>query len=99
MIKNLFLLLVVCAAVLFGGKYYIENRYEKEIDKAVRTYGVPVSYKNVELDFDGSLSLNGLKMTMPERSPRVTSLTSVFIYCTKFLNRYLAATPKITMRI
>jgi len=50
MIKNLFLLLVVCAAVLFGGKYYIENRYEKEIDKAVRTYGVPVSYKNVELD-------------------------------------------------
>lgn len=68
MIKNLFLLVVVCAAVLFGGKYYIEQRYEKEIDKAVRLYGVPVSYKDVKLDFDGSLALNGLKMTMPDRS-------------------------------
>jgi len=68
MIKNLLILLVLCAVVLFGGKYYVEKRYEKELDKVISTFGVKARYDNIEVGFDGSLALNGLRITPPKHT-------------------------------
>lgn len=74
MIKNLFLLLILCAAVVFGGKYYVEHRYEQELDKAISMAGAaaPMRYRKVELGLDGSLSLHGFSITPPDQSEEIS---------------------------
>jgi len=71
MVKNLFILLIICALLLFGGKYYIEKRYEGEFDKQISLYGAPISYESIKLGFDGSFAINGFEATEPKSGEKM----------------------------
>jgi len=66
--KNLAILLIVLAGLLFASKIYIEKRYESKLDDVISTVGffANISYDSVKVDFDGSISLNGLKVSSPQ---------------------------------
>ena len=60
--KNIFFILVAFAAVAFGGKYYVETQYKKEFNKVIelaKPY-TNISYRNLKVGFDGSLSIQDL---------------------------------------
>lgn len=62
--KKIYFLFVV-VALLFAGKFYIEHKYKESLDKTFAFSPVAASYENVTLGFDGSLSIHGLKMDLP----------------------------------
>jgi len=70
--NKLFILLLLTAAIVFGGKFYVERQYEKELDKLIRLAKpyVDLRYKNVSIGFDGSLSLHGQKQNVPHFTRR-----------------------------
>ena len=58
--KNLLLLVIVLVGVAFLGKVVIENRYESKLDEAIsitRAF-VDIDYDGINIDFDGSISIN-----------------------------------------
>ncbi len=65
--KNLVIVLLLLAGALFGGKFAIEKRYESKLDDAISMVRgfASVSYESVKIDFDGSISLNGLSIVPP----------------------------------
>jgi len=66
--KNLIILLIVVAGLLFAGKIFIEKRYESKLDDVIDKvrFFANVRYDNVKIDFDGSISLNGLSISSPQ---------------------------------
>lgn len=62
--KNLVIVLLLLAGVAFGGKFFIEKRYESKLDDAIaKTRGfAKVTYDNIKIDLDGSIALNGLSI-------------------------------------
>ncbi len=62
--KNLVIVLLLLAGVAFGGKFVIEKRYESKLDDAIAMARgfAEISYDNVKIDLDGSISLNGLSV-------------------------------------
>ena len=81
--KNLLLLILVLAGAAFGGKVVIEKRYESKLDEAISNVGgfINASYDDVKIDFDGSISINGLTITPLDldesiRIERITVISS-----------------------
>ncbi len=66
--KNIILILLLAAAIVFGGKFFVEKQYESKLDDliAMATPFVAMRYDKVKLDFDGSLSLLGFQVTPPK---------------------------------
>ena len=66
--KNLAILLIVLAGVMFASKVYVEKRYESELDDVIDRvrFFVDIRYDDIKVDFDGSISLNGLIVTYPQ---------------------------------
>ncbi len=66
------------AAVVVGAKFYIESKYKEELDKGIATAKLfaDVSYDDLTLGFDGSLDLEGLRVT-PNGSFDTVSVKSV----------------------
>jgi len=63
--KNLLLLILVLAGATFGGKVFVEKKYEDKLNKAIaqtRSF-VDIRYDNVKIDVDGSISINGIAIT------------------------------------
>ena len=79
--KNLFILLVVLVALVFGSKIYTESRYESKLDDLIAgvRFFADISYDNVEVGFDGSISLNGLsiKATQIDESLNVEKIRAI----------------------
>lgn len=66
--NKLILLLFISAGVIFGGKLYTENRYKEELDKALnfaRPYA-DISYKDLNIGFDGSISIHDIEFRNPK---------------------------------
>lgn len=62
--KKLFLLLVLVAAVLFGGKIGLEYYYAKKLDQLIAQarFVADIDYRNIRTGTDGSISINGLSI-------------------------------------
>ena len=65
--KNLLILILFLAAITFGGKVFVEKKYESKLDDAIAlTRGfVDLRYGDIKIDFDGSVTINGLSITPP----------------------------------
>jgi len=79
--KNLLLLIIVLVGGAFVGKVVIEKRYESKLDEAIslaRAF-IYIEYDNVKIDFDGSISINGLSITPPgfDESMSVERITAI----------------------
>lgn len=63
--KNLLILVLVIVAVAVVGKVVLEKQYESELDDAIAlTRGfADISYDNIKIGFDGSISINELSVT------------------------------------
>ena len=85
--KNLFIVLVLLAAAVFGGKLFIENRYEKELDKAIAMAApfADMRYDRVELGYDGSLSLHGFSVLPSDSDEPVNVGKITFTSSDRFL--------------
>ncbi len=79
--KNLVILILVLAGIAFVGKVVVEKQYESELDDAISLARgfVDLSYDSVKIDFDGSISINGISITPPglDESIRVQSIRAV----------------------
>jgi len=66
--KNIILIILLMAAIVFGGKFFVEKQYESKLDDliAMASPFMAMRYDKVTLDFDGSLSLMGLQVTPPK---------------------------------
>lgn len=63
--KNLLILILVIVVVAFVGKAVTEKQYESQLDDVIalaRGY-VDLSYDDIKIGFDGSISINGLSVT------------------------------------
>ncbi len=62
--KKLIFLPIFLLAVVFGGKFYVESQYEKELDKALENVAmfIDISYDKVKIKLDGSLSIHGISV-------------------------------------
>lgn len=71
--KNIILILLLAVAIVFGGKFFVEKRYESKLDDviAMAMPFVAMRYDKVKLDFDGSLSLLGFQLTPPEATQSI----------------------------
>ena len=81
--KTLLILIVLVAAAGFGGKLYLEHKYESELDKAISfaTYSGAISnirYDKVEIGFDSSISVKGLRVTPAGYDDTITIDTLTF---------------------
>lgn len=65
--KKVIIILVLLGLAAFGVKLFLENKYESEIDKLLSMMGASgmVRYENVEIGFDSSISINGIKINAP----------------------------------
>ena len=72
--KNLVIILVLIAIILFAGKLYVEYSYEKALDDGISMISsyADVQYDRVELGFDGSLSLHKLDVKVRTSGDSVT---------------------------
>jgi len=63
--KNLFLLILILVGAAFAAKVYIEKQYESKLDEAISLARavVDIRYKDIKVDFDGSISINDLSIT------------------------------------
>jgi len=79
--KNLLLLIIVLVGGAFVGKVVIEKKYESKLDEAISVARgfVYIEYDNVKIDFDGSISINGLSITPPgfDESMSVERITAI----------------------
>jgi len=59
---------MVLIAVLFGTKYYVENRFEQELKQAIVLAQpfVSIRYKDLAIELDGSLSLSDIEIRSAE---------------------------------
>ena len=66
------------AAVVVGAKFYIESKYKEELDKGISSAKLfaDISYDDLSLGFDGSLDLQGLRVT-PNGSYDTVSVKSL----------------------
>lgn len=62
--KIFFLLLVV--VLVFAGKFYVENKYEDALNEVILLSPASFKYDDIKLGFDGSLSLNGVRIDIPD---------------------------------
>lgn len=62
--KKLLMVVVLALVVVFAGKFYVEGRYKKELDKSIRLVSsyVDIDYSNVTIGFDGSLSVHDISV-------------------------------------
>ena len=66
--KKIVILLVLIGLAAFGVKSYLEHKYESEINKALIMAGASrfISYEKVDIGFDSSISIQGVKVTPPD---------------------------------
>lgn len=64
--KKIALLLLLVVVLIFGGKFYLESRYESAIDQGIQLVSsvMSVRYDKVNIGFDGSIALLGLSGQM-----------------------------------
>ncbi len=63
--KKILAAIVICIILVVIGKFYLEYRYKKELDKALTGASLvaEVVYKDLKVGFDGAIELLGLSVT------------------------------------
>ena len=81
--KSIFFILILLAGLAFGGKFYVEQQYKKEFDKIINQVRpvVELSYRNISVWFDGSISISELSARNPNGPgsatiKKITGITS-----------------------
>jgi len=79
--KSLFFILIASVAIAFGGKFYVEQQYKKELDKLITQVQpfVQLNYRSLSIWFDGSISINELSARNPNGpgSATIQKLTGI----------------------
>ena len=72
---------------MFNSKIFIEKRYESKLDDAIDSvrFFADISYDSVKVDFDGSISLNGLSVGSPQLNDRLDIQTIRAISSDRFM--------------
>jgi hypothetical protein len=85
--KKIIIILVLLGLAAFGLKLFLEHKYESEIDEALTMMGASgmVKYDNVEVGVDSSITINGIRIQIPNfddtigvRSIKFNSSDSLF---------------------
>lgn len=81
--KNLIFIFILLTGLAFGGKFYVEQQYKKELDKLINQVRpfVELSYRSINVWFDGSISINELSARNPNGPgsatiKKITGITS-----------------------
>ena len=81
--KSIVFILILLAGLAFGGKFYVEQQYKKEFDKIINQARpfVELSYRNISVWFDGSISISELSARNPNGPgsatiKKITGITS-----------------------
>lgn len=78
---KVFITLIVLLAVAgFGGKFYLEKKYESELDKAIAFTGAfaNIGYEKVEIGFDSSIAVTGIRITPAQYDDTITIDSLIF---------------------
>jgi len=78
--KALLTIIVLLAAGGFGGKYYLEKKYERELDKAIAFAGAfaNIRYEKIEIGFDSSIAIKDLRVTPAGYDDTITMESIMF---------------------
>lgn len=72
--KALLILIVLVVVGGFGGKFFLEKRYEDQLDNAIAYAGsfARVRYENINIGFDGSIEIRDLRITPAQYDDTIT---------------------------
>lgn len=78
--KKIIIVIVLLGLAVFGGKLYLESKYESELNKAIAMAGAfaDISYDDVKIGWDSSISVNGLRITPRELGDTIDIRTVKF---------------------